>query len=69
MAETRSPANLFLDPTVAVPVHRLPAEPAAREHRVLTRALVNGETWVIKGKASDWPATLAWLEERQWEDE
>ncbi|WP_216319276.1 hypothetical protein [Deinococcus aestuarii] len=63
MAETRTNTNLVLDPTVAVPVHRLPAEPAARENRVLTRALVNGETWVIKGKASDLPTTLEWLGE------
>lgn len=57
------PANLLLDPTVAVPVRRLLSGPAAREHRVITRALVNGELWIIKGRPSDLPATVEWQEE------
>ena len=47
---------------IAVPVYRLPPEPAAPGNRVLARALVDGETCVVLGLESDRPATLAWLD-------
>lgn len=63
MKTARPPKPILLVPTVAVPVHWLPPEPAAPGRRVTIRAVVDGETWVIAGLESDRPATLAWLEE------
>ncbi|WP_029481008.1 hypothetical protein [Deinococcus marmoris] len=55
-------SRLLLQPVIAVPVFRLPAEPAMPGNRVITQALVDGETCVIMGLESDRPATLAWLD-------
>lgn len=42
----------------------LPAEPAARASRVIARAPMNGETWVIQGRLSDLLWTVEWLEQQ-----
>lgn len=63
MKTARPTTSVLLVPTVAVPVHWLPPESAAPGRRVIIRAVVDDETWMITGLESDRPATLAWLEE------
>lgn len=61
----RRRSRVQLQAVVAVPVHRLPPEPAMPGNRVLARALVDGETCVVLGLESDRPATLAWLDSQE----
>lgn len=49
--------------TVPVPVHLLPVEAPALETRVLARVIIDGNTSVVVGRASDLPATLEWLDD------
>lgn len=56
--------NLKLEPVVAVPVRALPVEPPQPEPLVLAQVDEDGYRQRIVGRASDLPATLAWLEER-----
>lgn len=63
MKTARPPNLVLLEPTVAVPVHWLPPEPAVLGNRVIAQVVVNGETWVIVGLESDRPATLELIPE------
>lgn len=56
--------NLKLEPVVSVPVRRLPAGCAEPAVRVLAQVIDGGYRQRIVGRASDLPATLAWLDER-----
>ncbi|MBB6017451.1 hypothetical protein ACFP9V_18495 [Deinococcus radiopugnans] len=56
--------NILFELTIAVPVRRMPVEPASPEPRVLAQVDEGGYQQQVVGRASDLPATLAWLEEQ-----